>query len=215
MRRGCGHRFCGAFALLPLHPRLQGGGNMAGARFLCVASCSRIVGRGCEHDPCADPRAQPLHAPPFACHPAHADASVAPERWGAGVVHAGSCSHAVREGPPLPLGAPQIACTRVLRDHIARAPAGRKGGRAEPRGTPRTRMEGGVPATPAACPLPPSRPLLAPPGPCSNGKGREIVPRARVSGPCWGANEASVCSQTGARPGRERRRVLRSLSSST
>ena len=79
------------------------------------------------------PRARPLRAPPFACHPAHAvpragRRRVAPERWGAGVMHAGRTRDARgvvltrnAEGRSLPFGAPRFACPRVLRGPFARA----------------------------------------------------------------------------------------------
>ena len=183
----------------PVAPPFAGEGYMAGARFLCVASGSCIAGRGCEHDPCAVLRAQPLHAPPFACHPAYADASVAPERWGAGVVHAERTWGRAHTQSGMGIRFPSVPPRSHALGFCDPAPAGRKGG-GRTLWHADTQMEGGVPATPAACPLPPSRPLLAPPGPCLNGKGRGLVPRARVSRPCWGANEAPIYAQTGARP---------------
>ena len=142
-------RLCPPLVTLPF---AGGWGNMASACFLCVASCSRIAGRGCEHDPCAVPRARPLHAPPFACHPAYANASAAPEQWGTGVVHAectrGRAHTQCGRGIRFPSVPPSSHGSGSAPPHCTRT-SWVKGGEGRTLWHACTRMEGGVPATPA------------------------------------------------------------------
>ena len=84
------------------------------------------------------PHARPLRAPPFACHPAHAvplagRRRVAPERWGAGVVHTertrGRAHTRCGRGARFPLAPPG---SHVL--GFCAAPLHAHGGRAKGRG---------------------------------------------------------------------------------
>ena len=144
-----------------------GWGNMASTHFLCVASCSHIAGRGCEHDPCAVLRARPLHAPPFACHPVYADASAAPEWWGTGVVHVehtrGHAHMQCGRGIHFPLVPPSLHGSGSAPPHCTCTGWAKGGGRAGPCGMPiREWREGCLPrwlracsdpGSPSKCPL--------------------------------------------------------------
>ena len=97
---------------------------------------------GVSTTPCVVPRAQPLRAPPFGCHLAHAVPHAGQRAHGTrkvgrtGVVHAerhaGSCSHAMGEGRRRET-APPSCYPRVVRSPIEAHGVGQKG---EGRGNP-------------------------------------------------------------------------------
>ena len=87
------------------------------------------------------PRARPLRTPPFACHPAHAvphagRRRVAPERWGAGVVHTertrGRAHTQCGRGARFPWPPPVRMSSGSARPLCTRTGAGRKGGGSTP-----------------------------------------------------------------------------------
>ena len=149
MRRGCGHRFCAAFALLSSHSRLQGVGETWPARVSYAwppvrasqggdVSTTRVLCR--VHDPCTPHLSHAtLRTPTRAQHPnGGAQGSCT---WNArGVVltrSAGGASASPR--------CPPVRMAQVQRRPIARAPAGRKGGRVGPCGTPAREWREGCP----------------------------------------------------------------------
>ena len=151
-RRGC-MRTAPPLPLLLSHSRLQGdGGTATPARTSSARPPVRTSQRGgCEHNPvccpvCTTPAPHLSHATLRTPSRMRDDERVAPERWGAGVVHAErtrGCAHT-----PCGRGTPRFA--RGSRGPIARA-------RAHSGVNPvaRPHANGGrVPGAPAACPLP-------------------------------------------------------------
>jgi hypothetical protein len=150
---------------------------------VCPSYCHPIVrdhvgkrlhdgGEGCEHSPTLIPRTRPLHAPPFACHLAHAVPHTGRRAQGTRKVGRAGVLYVGRRGAVLTCDAGGGLCFPLAppSSHVAlgfcAAPlhamgAGQEGGGAFPCGPVCPHTKGGVlSAPPPVCPLPSSRYLL-------------------------------------------------------